>query len=359
MAVSTVVLLGVLGLSVDIGRTFIAKNELQAFTDAAALRAVYHLDGTTTGINRAQASLTTPLNRWNFGTQTVVSPVLEFGTSVSGPWTASPGTGTNYGFARVQATVSNRLLFLPAVVQRTVQDVSARSVAGQVVTTSLPRGLAPFTAVAEHTTGPNFGLQVGAQYSIQWPHFNGSRSGCSVSNPSRCFNEAPCSGDSPAAQGKVVSAWSSSNSGYWGSNSASVLRQQVLNTMQQTPLSVGMNLDPYLSSGNKASIAKAMDDRVEQDTDKGSNTWAAYSASVHNGRRVIGVPVVNPIDSLTTTVVGFGSFLLMGNGVSDYYERARGNDPFCAVYLGPYVAGGMNPGVGNTPTGVTAIKLVE
>ena len=52
MSVSVVVLLGMLGLVMDLGRTFIAKNEAQAFTDAAALSAVSKLNGTSAGVTR-------------------------------------------------------------------------------------------------------------------------------------------------------------------------------------------------------------------------------------------------------------------------------------------------------------------
>src|SRR5206468_655367 len=78
MGVSIVVLLGVLGLAIDLGRTFIVKNEAQAFTDAAALAAVARLNGTVAGITAAQSAVTDSTNTWNFSTQPFTSVTTEF-----------------------------------------------------------------------------------------------------------------------------------------------------------------------------------------------------------------------------------------------------------------------------------------
>ena len=53
LAVSATVLLGMLGLTFDVGRMFIVKSELQTFVDASALAAVKNLDGTSSGITLA------------------------------------------------------------------------------------------------------------------------------------------------------------------------------------------------------------------------------------------------------------------------------------------------------------------
>jgi hypothetical protein len=54
MALSAVALCGVLGMAVDIGKMFIAKNETQTYCDSAAIAAALMLDGTTNGIANAQ-----------------------------------------------------------------------------------------------------------------------------------------------------------------------------------------------------------------------------------------------------------------------------------------------------------------
>src|SRR5258708_24837586 len=81
MAIAAFALIGVMGVSVDIGRMFIAKNATQAYSDAAPLAASLHLDGTTAGITRAQTSVTTPTNTWNFNTTTISNPSVTFAVS--------------------------------------------------------------------------------------------------------------------------------------------------------------------------------------------------------------------------------------------------------------------------------------
>jgi uncharacterized membrane protein len=61
MALTTVGVVGVAGLAVDVGRMFIAKNEVQVYCDAAAVSAAMVMDGTSTGISRATSAVTS----WN------------------------------------------------------------------------------------------------------------------------------------------------------------------------------------------------------------------------------------------------------------------------------------------------------
>ena len=59
MAIVTIALIGALGMAVDVGRAFIAKNEVQTFCDAASMAAVLKMDGTTTGISNAKTAVAT------------------------------------------------------------------------------------------------------------------------------------------------------------------------------------------------------------------------------------------------------------------------------------------------------------
>src|ERR1700719_3204616 len=109
MAVASVVLIAVLGLSVDMGHTFIVKNETQAFVDAAALAATLQLNGLDTGITNAKAAVTTMAtnNKWNFSTTAVASPTVEFATASTGPWLATPSSPpTGYKYTRVKSMIS-------------------------------------------------------------------------------------------------------------------------------------------------------------------------------------------------------------------------------------------------------------
>jgi len=102
MAIITIALIGALGMAVDVGRAFIAKNETQAFCDAASMAAVLKMDGTATGISNAKTAVANTTNAWNMDTASVSNPTIDFATSesVSGDRIhLCPGAG--YGTAAV------------------------------------------------------------------------------------------------------------------------------------------------------------------------------------------------------------------------------------------------------------------
>ncbi len=361
MAIAAIALFGALGIAVDIGRIFIAKNETQAFCDSAALAAALALDGSTAGIANAQAAVSSSTNNWNFGTTKVSSPITQFAVTAAGPWLANPSPATGFAYARVTGTIALPLYFLPVVVSQSTQTLTSAATAGQIPMTSFPRGMAPYTAVSTNPVGPNFGLIVGAAYDLQWPQYNSSRAGCGPANPDKCFVSPPCSGDPKISKTAVVSNWGSNYRGYWGSNSNSSIEQEILDVIQIAPVAVGTNILPLLTSGNKASEAGYLDERASQDVNTSDNTVATYLAANHNARRLIPVPIVNPVDPSNTIVIGYGQFLLLANGpgVSNYYVRnTNGNDPFCAIYAGALNIGSLGPGAGGT-TGASRVKLVQ
>jgi Flp pilus assembly protein TadG len=361
MAVAAIALIGVLGLAVDLGHMFISKNETQAYCDSAALAAALALDGTTGGITNAKAAVTNSTNAWNFSTAGISNPTVTFATALGGPWQSNPNPATGFSFVRVNATVPMQLYFIPVLVAQTVANVNSISTAAQVDLTSIPVGLAPYTAVSTNTTGPNFGLVVGSSYDLHWPQFNSHRVGCGPTTPDYCFNRPPCAGESAASKTAVVSNWGDSNSGFWGSNSNAVIAQEVLNLIQIQGVAVGDNIDPILTNGTKQIEQSILDERVSQDVDTTDNAVAGYLAATHNGRRLLAVPVVDPTSPTTTTVIGYGVFLLQADGQpSNYYKSsaATGNEPYCAIYAGTYNIGSPNPGVGGT-SGGSRVKLVQ
>jgi len=361
MAAVAAGVLAVAGLAVDIGRMFIAKNEVQVACDAAALTAAGQLDGTANGIARAQQAVAAMPNKWNFGSADIPAPALTFATSAAGPWIAAPSPPAGYAFVQVAAAVQVHLYFLALATGQSVSNVAASAKAGQVSIATVGRGLAPYTAVSTNTSPPNFGFVAGNSYAMQWPTFNSSRSGCSSSSPDLCFNSPPCAGDSPASKTAVVAYWASKYQGYWGATSNSLIGSAVIDGVQLAPLTLGQNIDPLLSPGDKQSEADYLDRRASQDTDATDNTPASYLASArHNGRRLLAVAVVDPVDPTHTNVIGYGQFLLSSNGApSDYYKKAgNGNDPYCALYAGPYNIGSGGPGAGGT-SGASSVRLIE
>jgi Flp pilus assembly protein TadG len=367
MALSAVALCGVLGMAVDIGRMFIAKNETQAYCDSAAIAALM-LDGTTNGIANAQTAVSNSANTWNLNTSTISNPTITFATSTSGPWSSNPNPANGYIYAKVSTTVNMNLYFIPVVVGETRQNESSSATAGQISITKFTQGLAPYSAIGTNNTAPTFGLVVGNSYDIQWPTCNNGGS-CDPTNRNKidnCFLSSPCSGDSFAAKQEVVNDWAQSTSGYWGSSSSNTIQQEILDVIQMQPVSVGTNIQPVLTSGQKQSQAGHLDQRASEDistdstTNNDSSTLSTYMSGTRNGRRLLPVPVVLPSTSTNTSVVGFGAFLLYSNGAaSDYYKKStNGNSPYCAIYAGPYQQGGIGTGSGGS-TGAIFVKLVQ
>ena len=78
MSIALVLLMAVMGLAFDFGRIYIARNEAQVFTDAAALAAASKLDGTDSGLDRARQAVARLPMRWNLGTKSFTGVVVEF-----------------------------------------------------------------------------------------------------------------------------------------------------------------------------------------------------------------------------------------------------------------------------------------
>lgn len=361
MAFSAIVLFAVLGMAVDIGRVFIGKSEVQAFSDSASLSAARSLDGTTDGITAAQTAVANNANTWNLDTARISNYQVDFAQSAAGPWIQSPNPATGYIYARVQGTVPVTLYFIRVLVPQASQNVASLSVAGQIAQQELKRGLGPYSAVGPDPSDPvNFGLVRGNQYDIQWPAYNGNRNGCNNGNPQQCFVSPPCGGESHTSEQEVTQQWGASVNGYWGSNANSTIDQEVINAIQLQVVDTGSNI--VMSSGNKNAEATALDTRTNEDGDLTDNTPSSYLANTsHNGRRLIALPILTPVQvngSAEGDVLGYGAFLLLSNGnPSNFYTAGNGNDPFCAVYVGGYVQGGTGPGAGNA--GYYKVKLVQ
>src|ERR1017187_147784 len=78
MGLATVGVLCVVGLAVDAGRLYIAKDETQVYCDSAAVAAALALDGTSTGIASAHSAVAASTNKWNLATTSISNPVVAF-----------------------------------------------------------------------------------------------------------------------------------------------------------------------------------------------------------------------------------------------------------------------------------------
>lgn len=129
MSVSMFLLLAVMGMAFDLGRVYIARNEAQVFTDAAAMTAASKLDGTSGGLVRARDAVSRLPMRWNLGTQVFTGIVVEFSAD-GAKWETNPKTAGDVTYARVSAPSNNlEITFLRAVGGPKNFTVPARSVA--------------------------------------------------------------------------------------------------------------------------------------------------------------------------------------------------------------------------------------
>ncbi len=129
MSVALVLMLAVMGMAFDFGRIYIARNEAQVFTDAAAMAAAAKLDGTDAGLERARQAVARLPMRWNLGTKPFTGVLVEFSADRQ-LWTREPRSAAEIAFARVSAPDNQvEITFLRAVGGPEMFTVPAHSVA--------------------------------------------------------------------------------------------------------------------------------------------------------------------------------------------------------------------------------------
>jgi Flp pilus assembly protein TadG len=150
VAISLVVLIGILGLVLDLGRLYVAKTDLQNAADAAALSGAKQLDGTSEGIccdpdsAVGMAIETASLNSFYSNTGkdevTISENDIEFADTKDGEWVdvddamADP---VNKFFIRVNTASGNLSTWFIHVIPGTANTTSTNSVA---VAGSFPPG---------------------------------------------------------------------------------------------------------------------------------------------------------------------------------------------------------------------------
>jgi Flp pilus assembly protein TadG len=365
-AVSAVVLVGMLGLAVDLGRVYIVKNEAQGFADIAALSAARKLDGTSTGIDNAKTEVTNSTNKYDFGTKGFGTAnaaggitTVEFadcssthlcGTGTCTTWTKTPSSPyTNIGCVRVTVSPAVNLSFMPYLGTGYTQTVKGQAVAA-TVPQSFPLGgympFSPFAHVSNCTslnpnlpsgcdaTG-NYGFSIGQEYGFHWPG--------SAKTSDLCAGDKPSYNFSNTVAGSIR--------GYFELQSASAISAAILGETQTLSLSIGDALT--MTNGNKQAEAAALTTRASYDTDQTdySNTPNGIAPPyVGNGMRKVVMPVNN--GPSTYVVEGFASFLLYPS-----YSVGGGNQVWCAIYMGTNTQGGTG-GVFNI-AGAYVVRLTQ
>jgi Flp pilus assembly protein TadG len=402
--VCAVVLFGMTGLAIDLGRMYITKNEAQSFADSAALYAAQQLDGTSAGITAADHAVATNPNGWNFGTTAFTGSITEYSADGSTNWQTSDkitaATAVNIRYARVTPVVNNvALFFLPVTGTGTTATVKAQAIAGQVLlgctscgtagttggttmsgVTSAAMGgagassgapiLFPYSPIANvdatnssqlPATGDPFGFTRDVQYDLKWP---GSPTVGKTGN-----NKVPCGGDNNT---QMVNRSTGSNShlGEIVLNSASSISNDILTLDDAVGVSISINQSVNPTTGDKNKEVQALNGRTAQDTDNTSVTYTDYlnNTSNHgNGRRLITVIVNGGYSDSTGKLypanqqavgLGYAQFLLLPTG--SYNQQYGDNSPWCAVYVGPApTTDTPDGGVGSRGRGVGVVRLTN
>lgn len=357
LALSAVFLLGMVGLAVDLGRMYVTKDEAQTFVDSAALEAAVQLDDTPEGVARALEKVAANRNRWQFGNSAFTNITTTFGTTPNGPWLAStalPNPPDDYHFARVVTSTTLPLSFLRVVVNAGDSSIAAMAVAGRRVKDEFTEGLFPFSpynhagcGVGCEAPGMPFGMRIGGHYTLRWPatllHKN------DPTHPR--YMENACQDDRYQTIGNMAEGTysNSEDRGYIAFNSSQDLRQSIVFDAgtYDRPVVEGYEVD--MANGAGTTEGDAVADRVAQDTDSFSTTYAAYKARIEsgtepygNGRRVVVVPINNGPPNYV--VAGFASFFLYQTPTQ--YGHVTGNDAICGEFIGTNVQGSPTAGGG-------------
>ncbi len=377
--ICAVILFGMAGLALDVGRMYITKNEAQSFADSASLYAAQQLNGTSAGLTNADSAVAADPQTWNFATSAFSGTVTEYSTDGSTGWATSGNVTAsnvaNVRYVRVTASVTNLPLYLiPVMGFSNIATVKAQATVGQVLqgtssTNPLYNGAFPYSPIANvdatnssqlPTTGDPFGFTVGQQYDIKWPH--------SASVGTAGADKVPCAGDNNTA------AINRSQGGAdWGEivyTSASAI-SSAIEDGGNVQVAINQSVNP--TSGQKNKEVSAIQDRIAQDGDTTDDTVDSYFANpAHNGRRLFVAIVNSGLANAAGTAypsneqaigLGYAEFLLMTS--ADYTKNGGSNNPWCALYVGPApalgtpVGGGVGATSGVAGSGVGVIRLTQ
>ena len=380
-------LLGMLGLALDLGRVYIAKNETQSFTDTAAMAAVLKLNRVS--FTAAQnAVLNNTKNRWNMATSAFTAsggnttittefarpqPANDFQPDDT-TWSETPPTAVGYTFVRVTATATLPLYILPVVGTSASQLVRTSSVAGQVPDKNFNKGLLPYSPLIHNERSgafPPFGYEVGKWYTLRYS------AGANIVESDLCPGDKITAGETAAAHQTfldLATAQASELRGFYQDTAASVITSEIVNGYMQYPVDMDCagKLSPpcgfiTMYGGAKNNTTQdALAARINFDTDNVSTSYEAYMANtangdiVGNGFRLVGVPVnagpgSDPANSSSRQVVGFAGFFLSASSTSVYYGSG-GNEPYCAEYYGTWSKDAQGGGPGKA--GLAYVSLL-
>ncbi len=152
-------ILGSIGLSVDIGRMYIVRSESQSFCDAAALAAAWELNGTADGITAARNAAFAVQKHYHLGT-TAFDPAritVEFAEDPPTTWVSTPASPGTYWIARVTTSADLPMYFMPVVTGSLRSTIGASASSKKIPL----QALSNFFPFAPYWQPPNFPVPPG------------------------------------------------------------------------------------------------------------------------------------------------------------------------------------------------------
>ena len=372
-ALTIIFLVGMLGLTFDLARMYTAKNELQAFVDAASIAAAFELNGSNAGIDHAKNKARNYPGKWNFQSTLPQNITILLSAEPGGPYVENPASPAGIKYARVTADAPVRLYFLPGfstlappppagaylfLIGRD-QTIQAIATSGQLLVTEFTNGLLPYAPDAHDPADKNnAGFMPGRMYTLRWPP-NGQRN----------KKDQWCDGDEIA---NFVTPSAASDRGFIdiAGNGSADIRDAIVNNKQTRPVAVGDTVVD--DGGNRGTESDALRERFTQDSDSVSQTYQQYLNKINdvnyngpkgNGRRFVIVPIRNPANNVVVALGGFflhsdvcaqGGDSLLGTGNGN---GGQNSSTCCAEYVGPAVVGGRRGGGGEL--GAYKVKLFQ
>ncbi len=359
VALALVILVGMIGLAVDLGHAYINKSQLQNIADACALAGASALDSSSAGIqeaeNRATDASGNLANKYEFNTQPVAVPVesVTYSAALAGPYldrASAQGVAATIRFVRVivpdQPSGVSFARVIPGVPN--VLNFGAQAVAGQEPLQQVCRGLDPFSPAQILPGQPGFdpdnpyGYTPGTIYSARLAPGSSGKNCADYGLPGSVtgnFGLSDPSGRSP---------------------SVPVFEDNILNGGTSNCVQISVSSLDAMTGGGGNAILRAIQERFDQDPD--SNIYATYddyrnsyatNNTVTNFRRVIRVAFndgVIPHGSGLYNVIGFGCFFMPARP-----DAAPPSSAVCLMYVGQCDLSGQP--TGNTNPSITKLVL--
>lgn len=374
------VFFGFMGFAVDLGRLYMARNELKAAANAMAIAAAQRLNGTEAAIERATAYARIPIDttagaatKYDFGGSTIgetngtlnsEAPVLTFYDASSAALGVDGATGGEAGGATARhvkvvvrgeaPTIFWRFL---AIGQEGRVNLVTQAIAGHSAPVCQACGIEPIAVQAVSVEDTiDFGFVVGSVYTLGYLCTGGPQPQPLADTEARVpyvmlnrFNESATiladeltqlyrigsQGLPPASDPAVYCMRVNADETVWV-NAAPIACNQNRVANQVSTFLCG--LAARFDNSTVPAVCNAVN---ESDTvltanpiDTDITNVTDYTAYTGNNRRIISVPIVETANEGTMTVLGFRQFLIQPGANDVTINAGDQNGRFAATYLG-------------------------